>query len=393
MIRPTHATVDLNALAHNYRAIVRHLAAGAAGVGGAVGAGGGAAPPAVIAVIKANAYGHGAAPVALALERAAAAEGAADGATPLLACADIEEGIELRAAGVQAPILVFGALSVSDLAGLFEHRLTPTVSSPGAARALAAAAAERGTRLHVHLKIDTGMHRFGFRDDNLRETLPEVVRSPHLAVDAVYTHFATAELTDHSLFGEQRERFEAVRAAAGAHGLAGVRWHAANSAALLRDPRTWYDAVRPGLLLYGVAPPPLRTGLDLRPVMALRSRVVAVKGMWPGETAGYGARFVADRPMRVAIVPAGYADGLDLRLAGRGTVLIGGARADIVTVSMDSLTIDVTAIPAEPGEDVVILGEQAGGRITAVDAASAVGTVPHEVLCRIGARIERTYYS
>ncbi len=383
MIRPTHATVDLDALVHNYRTILRHLADSRAP--------GRSAPPVVIAVVKANAYGHGAAPVALALERAASASGAPAASMPLLACADIEEGIELRAAGVSAPILVFGALSVSDLAGLFEHGLTPTVSTPGAARALAEAAAARGVRLRVHLKIDTGMHRFGFRDDNLRQTLPEVVESPHLAVDAVYTHFATAEMEGHPLFAEQRERFEAVRAAAGAFGLEGVRWHAANSAALLRDPRTWYDAVRPGLLLYGVAPPPLKSGLDLRPVMSLGSRIVAVKGMWPGESAGYGARFVADRPMRVAIVPAGYADGLDLRLEGRGSVLIGGARAEIVTVAMDSLTVDVTGLEASPGDDVVILGEQAGARISANHIARAIGTVPHEVLCRVGARIERTY--
>ena len=222
-----------------------------------------------------------------------------------------------------------------------------------------------GVRLRVHLKIDTGMHRFGFRDDNLRDTLPEVVGSPHLEVDSVYPQFATAELTGHPLFAEQRERFEAVRAAAGRFGLEGVRWHAANSAALLRDPRTWYDAVRPGLLLYGIEPSPLETDLDLRPVMSVRSRIVVVKGMWPGESAGYGARFVADRPMRVAIIPAGSADGLDLRLAGRGSVLIGGARADIVTVAMDSLTVDVTAVPAGPGDDVVILGGQAGARIGA----------------------------
>ena len=383
MIRPTHATVDLDALVHNYRAILRHLAGG--------GAAARPAPPRVIAVVKANAYGHGAAPVALAIERAAVDSGAPAPPMPLLACADIEEGIELRAAGVTAPILVFGALSVSDLAGLFDHDLTPTVSSPGAARALAQTAAARRMRLHVHLKIDTGMHRFGFRDDNLRQTLPDVVGSPHLAVDAVYTHFATAEMAGHPLFEEQRERFEAIRASAGALGLSGVRWHAANSAALLCDPRTWYDAVRPGLLLYGVAPPPLETDLDLRPVMSLRSRVVAVKGMRPGEAAGYGARFVADRPMRIAIVPAGYADGLDLRLAGRGSVLIDGARADIVTVAMDSLTVDVTAVAASPGDDVVILGEQAGARIGATDVAGAIGTVPHEVLCRVGARIGRTY--
>ena len=381
--RPTHATVDLDALVHNYRAILRHLAGG--------GAAGRPAPPGVIAVVKANAYGHGAAPVALALERAAAESGAPASSMPLLACADIEEGIELRGAGVSAPILVFGALSVSDLAGLFDHGLTPTVSSPGAARALADAARARGRRLRVHLKIDTGMHRFGFRDDNLRDTLPAVVESPHLVVDAVYTHFATAELSGHPLFAEQRQRFEAVRGAAGDFGLNGVWWHAANSAALLRDPRTWYDAVRPGLLLYGIAPPRLETDLDLRPVMSLRSRIVAVKGMWPGESAGYGARFVADRPMRVAIIPAGYADGLDLRLAGRGSVLIGGARADVVTVAMDSLTVDVTAVRANPGDDVVILGGQAGARIGANEVARAIGTVPHEVLCRVGARIGRTY--
>ena len=297
MIRPTHATVDLDALAHNYRAIVRHLAIGAGGAR--------TTPPGVIAVIKANAYGHGAAQVALTLERAGAERGAADGAIPVLACADIEEGIELRAAGVRAPTLVFGALSVSDLAGLFEHRLTPTVSSPGAARALAAAAAERGTRLRVHLKIDTGMHRFGFRDDNLRQTLPEVVGSPHLMVDAVYTHFATAELTGHPLFGEQRERFEAVRASAGALGLGGVRWHAANSAALLRDPRTWYDAVRPGLLLYGIAPStaPNRAGPppgDGAPKPHRRRQ-----GDVAGRDGGLRRALVADRPIRVAIVPGG----------------------------------------------------------------------------------------
>ena len=161
----------------------------------------------------------------------------------MLACADIEEGVDLRAAGARAPILVFGALSVSDLDGVFAHALTPTVSSPAAARALEQAAAARGVRLGVHLKIDTGMNRFGFRHDNLPATLPAVLQAPHLAVEAVYTHFATAEDREHPLFERQRSRFEAVRAAAPALGLAGVRWHAANSAALLRDPA---DLVRRG---------------------------------------------------------------------------------------------------------------------------------------------------
>ena len=378
MVRPTHAVVDLDGLTANHRAIRALLDARA-----------GASAPRIIAVIKANAYGHGAARVARALEREASAHGSAP---PMLACADIEEGVELRAAGVRAPILVFGALSVSDLDGVFGHDLTPTVSSPSAARALERAAAARDVRLGVHLKIDTGMNRFGFRHDNLRATLPGVLRSPHLVVEAVYTHFATAEDRTHPLFEHQRERFEAVRAASAELGLAAVWWHAANSAALLRDRRTWYDAVRPGLLLYGIAPPPLiEPDLRLRQVMSLRSRVVAVKGMRPGETAGYGGRFVADRPLRVALIPAGYADGLDLRLAGRGAVLVRGTRAPVVAVSMDSMIVDVTAVEANPGDEVVLLGPQGEDLVGACDVARAIGTVPHEILCRIGARIERTY--
>ena len=376
MVRPTHAVVDLDGLTANYRALRDLLAAGA-----------GASAPRIIAVIKANAYGHGAARVARALEREAAGRAVAP---PMLACADIEEGVELRAAGVTAPILVFGALSVSDLDGVFAHGLIPTVSSPSAARALEHAAAARDVRLRVHLKIDTGMNRFGFRHDNLPFTLPDVLRAPHLDVEAVYTHFATAEDRGHPLFDRQRARFEAVRAAAGL-GLGGVWWHAANSAALLRDRRTWYDAVRPGLLLYGIAPPPPAPRMRLRPVMSLRSRVVAVKGMRPGETAGYGGRFVAARALRVALVPAGYADGLDLRLAGRGVVLVGGVRAPIVAVSMDSLVVDVTGVEARPGDEVVLLGAQGADAIGACEVARAIGSVPHEILCRIGSRIERTY--
>lgn len=376
MVRPTHAVVDLDGLTANYRAIGRYLAAASA------------PPPRIIAVIKANAYGHGAVQVARALEQA---DLGATGLPLVLACADIEEGVELRRAGVNAPILVFGALGVSDVAGIFDHHLTPTVSSPSAAQALGEAAAARSTRLGVHLKIDTGMNRFGFRHDNLRETLPEVLGNDYLSVEAVYTHFATAECQEDALFVAQLERFDQVRAAASVLGLSDVWWHAANSAALLCNRRTWYDGVRPGLLLYGVAPPPLETDLDLHPVMSLRSCVVGVKGMRRGESAGYGARFVASRPMRIAVIPAGYADGLDLRLGGRGSVLVGGTRAPIVTVAMDSTTIDVTDVSVIPGDDVIVLGEQGNERIGACDIAQVIGTRPHEVLCRVGTRIERTY--
>jgi len=339
----------------------------------------------VIGVVKANAYGHGAARVGLALQEAGA---------PMLACADIEEGVLLRQAGVRIPLLVLGALSVSDLEGVFAHDLTPTISSPAAARALQAAAAARGRPLRCHLKIDTGMNRLGLRFDNLRRTMPEVLGSANLVVDAVCTHFATADERSCPLFDLQRQRFEQALETLADLGLEPgvcVR-HAANSAAMLRDRRTWYEYVRPGLLLYGMAPPGFKAPLPLHPVMSLRSRIVAAKGLRPGETTGYGARFTADRPRTIAVVPAGYADGLDVRLAGRGEVLVRGRRVPIVgSVCMEMMMIDVTGLQVETGDEVVILGRQATEEIDAREVAARIGTVPHEILCRTGARIERIY--
>ena len=374
MVRSTVAHVDLAALKANYRAIEALLAARILPS---------QRPPGIIAVVKANAYGHGSRHVALALEEAGAAT---------LACADIEEGVALRQAGVKGRILVFGALSVSDLSGLFEFDLTPTCSTPAAGRALQAAAAARGRRLEYHLKIDTGLNRLGFRHDNVGRTLPELFTSPNLALGAVCTHFATADDLAHPLFEEQRRRFDEVLARIAAMGVRVPARHAANSAALLRDPRVWFDAVRPGIVLYGVAPPAFAGALPLRPVLSLRSRIVSVKHVRAGEGVGYGATFSPATPRVVATVPAGYADGLDTRLGGRGQVLVGGRRAPIVgAVSMDMLAVDVTGMPVNPGDEVVFLGEQGGDRITVSEMAVAIGTIPYEILCRIGTRIERVY--
>jgi alanine racemase len=379
MIRSTVARVDLDALRSNFVAIQTYLASER-----------GRTPPGVIAVVKANAYGHGSERVALALEGA--------GAT-MLACADIEEGLVLRRAGVRVPILVFGALSVSDLDGLLEFALTPTISTPGAARAVQAAAARHKAAIGYHLKIDTGMNRLGFRHDNLRRTLPELLSSRNLRLDAVYTHFASADVPESPVFNEQRLRFDDVlrtvddlTARSGRH----VLRHACNSAALLRDSRCWYDVVRPGLLLYGIVPPPLAATIPLKPVMSLTSRVVAVKGLRPGEGVGYGGKFVADAPRTIAVVPAGYADGLDTRLCGRGHVLIRGRRVPIVgAVSMDMLTVDVTHLDGvQPGDEVVILGRQGDESWQQIDArevAASIGTIPWEIVCRLGTRVERQY--
>jgi alanine racemase len=381
MIRSTVAHVDLAALQANFRAIKTFLSRDIEP---------GDQAPQVIGVVKANAYGHGSGRVALALEQA--------GAT-MLACADIEEGVVLREAGARVPILVFGALSVSALDGLFEFSLTPTISTPGAALAVQAAAARHKTAIGYHLKVDTGMNRLGFRHDNLRRTLPELLASPNLRLAGVFTHFASADVPESAVFEQQRERFE--RALVVVDELVGpakagryIR-HACNSAALLRDSRCWYEAVRPGLLLYGIVPPPLASTIPLVPVMSLTSRVVAVKGLRPGEGVGYGARFQADSPRTIAVVPAGYADGLDTRLCGRGHALIRGRRVPIVgAVSMDMLTVDVTGLDVQPGDEVVLMGRQGSEvwqQIDAREMAAAIGTIPWEIVCRLGTRVERIY--
>ncbi len=409
MVRSTVAHVDLEALKGNFRAIQEFLTRSLELPARSLEPG--ARSPEVMAVVKANAYGHGAGPVGLALEQA--------GAT-LLACADIEEGIVLRRAGVRVPILVFGALSVSDLDGVFEFALTPTISTPSAARAVQAAAAKQRVTLGYHLKIDTGMNRLGFRHDNLRRTLPELLASGNLRLDAVYTHFASADVPESPVFDQQRHNYESAlrvvddllchgsptrsevgRALSGSPGgpdkvrpTTYLR-HAANSAATLRDSRVWYDIVRPGLLLYGIVPPPLASTIPLTPVMSLTSRIVAVKGLRPGEGVGYGWRFTADSPRTIAVIPAGYADGLDTRLSGRGQVLVRGKRVPVVgAVSMDMITVDVTGLDVAPGDEVVILGrqgEESWQQIDARELGAAVGMIPWEVLCRLGSRIERVY--
>ena len=369
-MRPTVARVDLEAIRSNFRAISNFLSTGPGAAG-------------IIAVVKANAYGHGAAEVGPALEQAGAA---------MLACADIEEGIVLRTAGVRVPILVFGALGISDLAGVFQHYLTPTISTPSAARALQESAARHGSILKCHLKIDTGMNRLGFRHDNLARTLPEVASSRNLSIEAIYTHFATADEPESPAFNDQRERFEGASAALRSLGIAPRARHAANSAALLRDERVWYNFVRPGLLLYGIVPPPLAATLPLRPALSLHSRIVHVKGLRPGEGTGYGLQTIVDRPTTIAIVPAGYADGLDRRLAGRGHMLVRGRRAAVVgSVCMDMTTIDVTGTDVAPGDEVVIIGEQGTESIGVREMAASIGTIPYELLCRVGSRIERVY--
>ena len=346
--------------------------------------------PGIIAVVKANAYGHGAA-------RVGARVGS--GGRALLACADIEEGVVLRARRRAAsPILVFGALSVSDLDGVFDYRAdADDLDSGGGARAAGRRRRARAP-LRYHLKIDTGMNRLGFRLDNLGRTLPELLASPNLSSKRSTPTSPPPTIPVAAVRGSSAQRFERGagrrRRPAAAHRCRGIgpvrvpsrrqqRGAAARLARLVR-------LVRPGLLLYGIVPPPLATTVAAAPVMTLVSRVVAVKGLRPGEGVGYGVTSRAERPTTIAVVPAGYADGLDAAAGRPRFVLVRGRRAPIVgSVCMDMLMIDVTGLEVAPGDEVVIVGAQGGDRIDVREMAASIGTIPWEVVCRVGARIER----
>jgi len=339
------------------------------------------------AVLKADAYGTGATRVGPRL--------AAEGCRQFFV-AHIDEGIALRAVLPDHPIYVLNGLLPDTEGDFVDHALTPVLNHLGQLNAWRATAQRFNRPLDAVIHVDTGMHRLGFRHDNLARTLPPVLASPHLRLDGVFTHFASADVPDSPLFDQQRTRFDAAIEMLRALGGHPPLRHAANSAALLRDSRVWYDAVRPGLLLYGIVPPPLASTIALTPAMSLTSRIVAVKGLRPGEGVGYGSRFSADEPRAIAVVPAGYADGLDTRMANRASVLVRGHRAPVVgAISMDMMTIDVTGLgDVEPGDEVVIIGRQGDEGWQQIDAremAAVIGTIPWEIVCRLGTRVERVF--
>ena len=311
----------------------------------------------------------------------------------MLACADIEEGIALRQAGVRAPILVFGALSVSDLDGIFDAR--PDADDLDARRR-ARAAGRRGEARRPAVLSSEDRHRDESARLPARQPRTHAARSrrdsPNLAIAAVYTHFATADDPDHPAFALQQERFDA---GVGAVAVAGDRDPRASRRQQRRAAprRARLARLRPAgpAALWNRA---AAAGVDtrLRPALSLHSRIVAVKGLRPGEGTGYGLRTAVEGATTLAVIPAGYADGIDLRLAGRGYMLVRGRRAPVVgSVCMDMTTIDVTGMDVAPGDEVVIIGEQGEESIGVREIAAAIGTIPYELLCRLGSRIQRVY--
>lgn len=367
-LRPTRAEVDLGAV----RANVTTLRATAG-------------PAAVMAVVKADAYGHGAVPVA----RAAVEAGAA-----WLGVALVEEGVELREAGLEAPVVVLSEPPPDAVGEVVAHRLTPVVYSPAGIEAVAAEVRRAGVPhpFPVHLKVDTGMHRVGCPPADAAAVAEKIAGTGSLRLEGCCTHFALADEPDEPFTGEQITTFDQTLEALTRRGLNPPVVHAANSAALISFPRARYDLVRTGITVYGLAPSPAFDGvLDLRPAMSLRSRVVHVQELDAGERVSYGLRYALTRRGRVATVPVGYADGVPRNLGERGgEVLLGGRRCPIGgTVTMDHLMVDAGDAEVAVGDEVVLIGRQGDQEITAAEWARLTGTISYEIVCRIGARVPR----
>jgi alanine racemase len=346
-------------------------------------------PAEFLAVVKANAYGHGAVPVARAALQA--------GAT-WLGIARVEEGVQLRDAGIDARIMLLSEPAPAAVPDVVAHDITPVVYTEAGIDALAKGVIDAGrTRsLPVHLKVDTGMHRVGCTPADAVALAKLVAVRDELELAGVCTHLAVADEPEDSYTPEQLDRFDAVLGALDAAGLLPPVVHAANSAGMLVHPRARHTLVRVGIAMYGLPPAPALQGHDgvaLQPVMSLRARVTMVKELPAGARVSYGLRYELDRPSRIATVPAGYADGVprNLGLQG-GEVLIGGRRLPIAgAITMDQLLVDVGDAPVEAGDEVVLIGRQGDEEITATEWAQHLGTINYEIVTGIGARVPRTY--
>jgi alanine racemase len=365
--RPAWAEVDLAAIRHNV-ARLRELSA----------------PAAVCAVVKADGYGHGAVPVARA---------ALDAGATWLAVALVEEGIALREAGIDAPVLVLSEPPVDAISETLKHGLTPTLYTRKGVEATAGAAGT--TRVPVHVKVDTGMHRVGASPDEAVAVVQAVADEPALELQGFWTHLAVADEPGNPYTDQQLQRFEAVRRQLATAGVEPELLHAANSAGALAHPRARYDLVRCGIALYG-SPPSADVGGDagLRPALSLKAGVSHVRALVAGERVSYGLRWQAEVDTVIATVPLGYADGVTRRLsAAGGQVLIDGRRCPLAgTVTMDQVMVDCgpDAVVA-PGDEVVFIGRQGSEEITAAEWADRLDTISYEVLCGIGPRVPRVH--
>jgi alanine racemase len=366
--RACWAEVDLDAIEANCRAMRAILRPGAD----------------LMAVVKANAYGHGLAGVAPAM--------LAGGASSFgVAC--VEEGIELRSIGIDAPVLVLGYVPAEEAERVVRLDLAVTVTTPRLAHALAQAATRAGRSVTVHVKVDTGMGRFGLAPEETLAFVESLRSLPGLRVEGLFTHLATAEEEDQRHARRQIACFRAVRQGLAAHDLLPPVVHLANSAGAIAFPEEHHDLVRSGICLFGVCPGAMPGIPRLLPALTLRARVARVRRLPAGSCVGYGCTFRAARDADVALIPIGYADGWSRSLSNRGAVLVNGRRAPLVgRVSMDQCSIDVTdAGPVAQDDEVVLIGQQGEESLDAAVIATWRGTIAYEVLAGLAPRVPRLY--
>jgi alanine racemase len=360
-MRPTWAEIDLDSLIHNF-SVVKGL------LGKGVG---------VLAVVKADGYGHGAVEVGRALEEAG---------TEMLGVATVEEAVELRDYGIEIPILLLGGMRPDEAPVAVEHSLTPCLFTLDAARALDGESAKVRRKSPYHLKIDTGMTRLGVRPEELAQFLPALAGYKNIVMEGALTHLASAFSESPESTRSQLREFSLMVAKIRERGFRPRYIHSANSPGIRRFPESHMDLVRPGIMLYGAD----GGGLPLRPVMRLKSIVIQVSSVPAGTPVSYGGTFVTKRPSVIATLPIGYADGYMRRLSNRAKVSIRGSLAPVVgTVCMDLVMIDVTDVPgASVGDEVVLFGDQL---VSVDDVARWADTISYEILSITGKRVPRRY--
>jgi len=365
----TWAEIDLDAIAHNAAALKARA--------------GGRAE--LMVTVKANAYGHGAVPVARA---------ALEGGATRLAVARTPEGVELRQAGLTAPILIMGYTLPAEARHIVHWHLTPTVNTWEQATALSSAAGESGKTVPIHVKVDTGMGRFGLLPGEVVDFVRAISRLPGLRLEGLYTHFAIADAADKTYTRRQFGTYMDVVAQLEEVGFSFPLKHVANSATTLDLPEMALDMVRCGIALYGLHPSSeVAPAVPLRPAMTLKSRVARVRTLPPGSSISYGCTYTTTRPTPVALVPVGYGDGYHRILSNKGQVLIHGQRAPIVgRVCMDQFVVDVSAIPeVHQDDEVVVFGQQGEAKITAEEVARWAQTINYEVTTSILPRVTRVF--
>lgn len=365
------AEVNLNAIKHNYHEIRKHIPSEVE----------------IMAIIKADGYGHGSVQIAKVLQE----EG-----VNRFAVAIVKEGEELRQQGITSPILVLGYTPRADIKALIENDLTQTIFSYEMAEILSNEAGRLGKKVNVHIKVDTGMGRIGLLScPQSIEEVKKIAELPHLNLEGIFTHFSTADEEDTCYTKKQWDIFEGFLTELRQIGIEIPVIHAANSAAIMAHPYADLNVVRPGIILYGYYPSSYLQGkvLELQPAMTLKTQVVHIKELPAGSYIGYGRKFQTKGPTKIATIPVGYADGYSRRLGNCGRVLIRGEYVPIVgNICMDQFMVDVTNINNVSLEDeVVLFGKQQENEIPVEEIASLLGTINYEVICMIGKRVPRVY--